>query len=227
MRALISLLLLLPAAAFAHDDERLWQAIEQLNSRIEQLEARAGGKTEAPVAQTVAIRYWLASGSPLDADFTEPPLRQGNMPLADLISLEPKTYGQDYQGMFNPYLDPSRYPVATVVIDAELLIDKTASYQLVVKPTPPREVGGAGSVKLMVEIAVAGKPVYTLPLSSSLATQQHSLQLSAGREPVRITVVAKSPGFGPSPAHAHVFIGLQAEGEISPKPIRAYLAPAR
>lgn len=241
--------LLFSGVVAAHDDESALKAIERLESRIERLEMRLGVQPdpEAPASTTEAVvpdrrerqapevaeaispglvstRYWLLKTSPFEGE-TQTPLREGEMTLSEIIDLEPKHYGQESGGIFNPYLDPSRFPVAAVSIDGHLYIEKQGRYRLVIKPNPPREVGGAGNVQVSVDVTVAGERLFSLPPSASLVTREKEVVLPAGRLPLRVEVVSRSPGFGPSPTRAKVFIGLQAYGAIAPVPISSYVAP--
>lgn len=238
----IILLLLISTVASAQDDPRLWESIEQLKQRIERLEKNAGladksqssetGQTaattdsEMTASATVFSRYWLSQNSDFEAS-AEAPLREGLMTLGPVIKLNPEVYGYRYSGFFDERSDPSRYPVAAVSIEGELLIAQSGPYQLVIKPTPPREVGGAGNVEIAVEISIGGEDVLKLPFTDSLATQQKEIKIMAGRLPLKINIVARSPGFGPSATRALVYIGLQAENDIASSPIKSYLAPAK
>lgn len=238
----IVLLLMFSTSVMAHDDQRLWETIEQLKQRIERLEKKAGladksqpsedGQTAASAGTEMAAsaaafsRYWLSPNSDFEAS-AEAPLREGLMALGPVIKLNPEDYGYRYSGFFDERSDPSRYPVAAVSIEGELLIAQSGTYQLVIKPTPPREVGGAGNVEIAVEISIGGENVLKLPFSDSLATQQKEIEIMAGRQPLKINIVARSPGFGPSPTRALVYIGLQAGNDIASSPIKFYLVPGR
>jgi hypothetical protein len=79
----------------------------------------------------------------------------------------------------------------------------------------------------IVEITVNNRNVFTTPFSKSLAGRQQSVSLSAGRQSISVSILARSPGFGPSPVKTRVYIGLQAEGEITSYPISRYLQPGR
>ncbi len=234
----IVLLLLFSTAAMAQDDQRLWEAIEQLKQRIDRLETNAGltdkslstgvGQTaattnsEMAVSTTVFSRYWLSPNSDFKAG-AETPLREGRMALGPVIKLNPENYGYRYSGFFDERSDPSRYPLAAVSIEGELMLEQSGLYQLVIKPTPPREVGGAGNVEMSIEVSIGGKEVLVLPYSDSLASQRKEIKIMAGRQPLKINVLARSPGFGPSPTRAIVYIGLQSENDIASSPIKSYL----
>jgi hypothetical protein len=238
----IVLLLLFSTSVMAQDDQRLWETIEQLKQRIERLETNAGladksrpseaGPTAATAGSEMAAsattfsRYWLSQNSDFEAS-AEAPLREGRMALGPVIKLNPEDYGYRYSGFFDERSDPSRYPVAAVSFEGELMIAQSGPYQLVVKPTPPREVGGAGNVEIAVEISIGGENVLTLPFTDSLATQQKEIEIMAGRRPLKLNIVARSPGFGPSPTRSLVYIGLQAENDIAASPIKSYLVSGR
>lgn len=238
----IVLLLLFSTAAMAQDDHRLWEAIEQLKQRIDRLETNAGltdkslttgvGQTaattnsEMAVSTTVFSRYWLSPNSEFKAG-AETPLREGRMALGPVIKLNPEIYGYRYSGFFDERSDPSRYPVAAVSIEGELMLEQSGLYQLVIKPTPPREVGGAGNVEIAIEISIGEENVLTLPFSDSLAIQQKEIEIMAGRWPLKINIVARSPGFGPSPTRSLVYVGLQAENDIASSPVKSYLVPVK
>lgn len=236
MMHLIIMLLLstFATASFAEDDKQLWQEIEQLKLRIERLEAEAGivdekkkvttAEQSAPTtAGKVYTRYWLSENADFEGS-SETPMREGLMSLDNVIKLKPEQYGYKSRGFFDDHNDPSLFPVAAVAIDGELEIRRGGLYQLIVKPTPPREVGGAGNVEVSLQVTIgAGKP-FTVPFSKSLASIQKEVRLKAGRQPLRIKILARSPGFGPSPTRTQVYIGLQAEGEINSYPIKNYLA---
>lgn len=229
----IMLLLLFSTTAMAQDDQRLWETIEQLKQRIERLEANAGlvdnprkkvtaESSEMAALATVLTRYWLSENSAFEAS-AEAPIREGLMPLGSVIKLNPGYYGHTSNGYFDERTDPSRYPVAAVSIEGALMIEQSGLYQLIIKPTPPREVGGAGNVEMSIEVSIDGKKVFTLPYSDSLASQQKEVKIMAGRQPLKINVLARSPGFGPSPTRAIVYIGLQSESDIASSPIKSYL----
>ncbi len=238
----IVLLLMFSTSVMAQDDQRLWESIEQLKQRIERLEKNAGLANKSQLSEdvqaaatagpeiitvaTVSSRYWLSQNSDFESD-AEVPLREGRMTLGPVIKLNPEDYGYRYSGFFDERSDPSRYPVAAVSIEGELMITQSGLYQLVIKPTPPREVGGAGNVEIAVEISIGGEDVLKLPFTDSLATQQKEIKIMAGRRPLKINIVARSPGFGPSPTRALVYIGLQAGNDIASSPIKSYLAPAK
>lgn len=223
MKYPVVVMLLLPAVAFAHEDEKLWQAVKQLQARVSQLEQRLEPQVVKPASRHAPglahVQYWLTRQSPFDGGRNTAPLRQGMMPLKDSIHLDPKSYGNPSSSLFSAYHDPSRYPLAAVAIDASIGIDKPGSYQLVVKPVPPREVGGAGNVKMKLSITIDGKAVYTQDYSDSLAIRKQAIKLPAGQFPLHLEVVAKSPGFGPSPTRGMVFVGLQGEGDIDARPL--------
>lgn len=221
------------------DTERLQQMIERLEQRIERLEAHSGitasdnqQKPAVPLQNSqrdngisrdnrLMTRYWLSQQSEFDP--AEPPLREGRMALTMPIKLTPQHYGHSSAGLFDQHKDPSMYPLAALIITGTLQLPKSGDYLLVVKPTPPREVGGAGNVQVSIELRIGGELVYRMPYSKSLASRQQQLRLQGGAQSVELRILARSPGFGPSPTGTEVYLGLQAEGEISPTPISAYL----
>jgi len=234
-------LLALPFASLAADTdtERLQQVIERLEQRIERLEVHNGiatpqgnqgqhesaqhirNKSHAGGSTRLSTRYWLLQQSVFDP--AEPPLREGLMALTMPIKLTPQHYGQRSSGMFDQHKDPSVYPLAVVAITGTLQLPQTGDYLLVIKPTPPREVGGAGNVQVSIELRIGDELVYQMPYSKSLASRQKQLKLQGSAQPVELRILSRSPGFGPSPTGSEVYLGLQAEGEISPTPISAYL----
>lgn len=233
MIVLILFLLLISADAMAHEDARLLQEIEQLKVRVERLEQQLGATDVAQPVEEVAqpaaarsgvasARYWLSS----DPEFnwkSEPPLREGMTQLGEDIRFSPDVYGYQRSGLFDNHYNASSYPVAAVLIEGELMFHRGGTYTLTVKPTPPREVGGSGNTSVAIEIYVAGKRVLSQPFSTSLAAHQAELNISAGRQPLKIEIIARSPGFGPSPTKTLVKVSLQAEGEIAPRPLSDYL----
>lgn len=229
MRKLALAAMLFPALVAAADEALLLERIERLEARIELLEQRLGADAPAEESERsgmVRTRYWLAQQSPFE-DGAPRPLREGVMPLARIITLDPAAYGVEGGGLFSSYKDPSRFPVAALAIEGELLIKAAGRYRLVVKATPPREVGGAGNVEVGAALSLDGETVINLPPSLTLATRDKEITLPAGRVPLRLELLARSPGFGPSPTRTQVFIGLQAEGAIRPAPLSDFLAPAR
>jgi hypothetical protein len=162
------LLLALPFFTQAADTEieALQQMIERLEQRIERLEAhsglaaaaddksraeavpRAGNKLNAQGAARLMTRYWLSQQSAFDP--AEAPLREGRMALTMPIKLTPQHYGHSSAGLFDQHKDPSVYPLAVLEITGTLQLPVSGDYLLVVKPTPPREVGGAGNVQLSI-----------------------------------------------------------------------------
>lgn len=221
------------------DTESLQQMIERLEQRIERLEAHSGitatGDQQKPAVplqssqrddgtrreSRLMTRYWLSQQSEFEP--AESPLREGRMALNMPIKLTPQYYGHSSSGMFDQHKDPSVYPLAVVMISGSLQLPSAGDYLLVVKPTPPREVGGAGNVQVSIELRIGDELVYRMPYSKSLASRQHRLKLQGGAQPMELRILARSPGFGPSPTGTEVYLGLQAEGEISPTPISAYL----
>lgn len=242
-RSLLSglFLLTLPLAGQAADVgvEQLQQMIERLEQRIERLEVHSGiaaekdneshvestqtdrNKTSVNGSARLMTRYWLSQQSEFDP--AEPPLREGSMALTMPIKLTPQHYGYRSAGMFDQHKDPSVYPLAALLVTGTLQLPQAGDYLLVVKPTPPREVGGAGNVQVSIELRIGDELVYQTPYSKSLASRQYQLKLQGGAQPVELRILARSPGFGPSPTGTEVYLGLQAEGEISPTPISAYL----
>jgi len=235
-------LLALPLVSLAADTdtERLQQMIERLEQRIERLEVHNGiaspadsqgqqhepaqhirNKSHVDGSTRLSTRYWLLQQS--DFNPAEPPLREGRMALTMPIKLTPQHYGQRSSGMFDQHKDPSVYPLAVVAITGTLQLPQTGDYLLVVKPTPPREVGGAGNVQVSIELRIGDELVYQMPYSKSLASRQQQLKLQGDAQSVELRILSRSPGFGPSPTGSEVYVGLQAEGEISPTPINAYL----
>lgn len=232
-------ILALPVVSLAADVDSLQQMIQSLEQRIERLESHTGivsakdesnrsevlqkstGEIKNNRSARVKTRYWLSQKS--EFDFAEPPLREGRMSLNMPILLKPQNYGYSSSGMFDKHNDPSLYPLAALIINAELKLPQTADYLLVVKSTPPREVGGAGNVQVSIELRIGGELVYQMPYSKSLASRQHRLHLQAGVQSMELRIFARSPGFGPSQTGTRVYLGLQAEGEISPSPISVYL----
>lgn len=233
----IILLLLLSTTALgatAQDDKQLWDAIEKLKMRIERLESEAGladGQKKTAVAEKIRsntsamvfTRYWLSKNAAFDGR-SEAPLREGLMSLDSMIKLKPELYGYKSSGLFDERTDPSIFPVAAVSIEGVLMIENSGLYQLIIKPTPPREVGGAGNVEVSVEVSIGGEKLFIMPFSKSLASQQKEISITAGRQPLLVKILARSPGFGPSPTRTEVYIGLQTAGEIAPLPIMSYLA---
>jgi len=218
----------------AAGEDQLWQAIDQLKARIERLETEAGiveqqdkavsaEKTAATDPGKVFARYWLSQNKAFDGK-SEAPLREGFMSLDAVIKLAPEVYGYKTKNFFDDHDDPSLYPIAAVAIEGELDIKQAGLYQLVVRPTPPREVGGAGNVEVSLEVSIGSKKLLTMPFSMKLSSRQKEISLKAGRQPIRIKILARSPGFGPSPTRTDVYIGLQAPAEITPNPINLYLA---
>lgn len=221
------------------DVEALQQMIERLEQRIERLEAHSGmsaqmdnedragpalaarNGTSVNASARLVTRYWLSQQSVFDP--TEPPLREGRMALTMPIRLTPQYFGHHSASMFDQHKDPSVYPLAALIITGTLQLPQAGDYLLVVKPTPPREVGGAGNVQVSIEVRIGGELVYQMPYSKSLASRQHRLSLQSRTQPVELRILSRSPGFGPSPTGTEVYLGLQAEGEISPTPISAYL----
>ena len=237
MKRWLLMIWLVPAVAGAVDESELRERIDQLEARIERLEQRLGVavpelKREAVPEVVrgrkgeVVTRYWLTQKSPFDGE-AGTPLREGEMSLSPLVTLDPTSYGVEGGGLFSVYRDPSRYPVAALQFESELQIEKPGPYRLVVKATPPREVGGAGNVAVGVNLSLAGKTVFSQEPSSSLAPREKKLELSAGRVPLHLEILARSPGFGPSPTGTKIFIGLQAPGAIDATPISDFLVPAR
>jgi hypothetical protein len=227
------MLSILSLTCAAEDNERLWQVIDNMQKRIERLESELGirenqaktaqtEKTAEIIAGNAYARYWLSKNPAFDPG-TEPPLREGSMTIEKSIPLNPAQYGYSSGGLFDEYYDPSLYPVAAVVIEGDLVVDAGGEYQLVIKPTPPREVGGSGNVEVSIEITINNRNVFTMPFSKSLAGRQQTVSLSAGRQSIAISILARSPGFGPSPVKTRVYIGLQAEGAITSYPISRYL----
>jgi len=232
-------ILALPVASIAADVDSLQQMIQSLEQRLERLESHTGivsakdesNRTEVLQKSTgeikdnrsarVKTRYWLSQQSEFDP--AEPPLREGRMSLNMPILLKPQNYGYSSSAMFDKHNDPSLYPLAALIINTELKLPQTADYLLVVKSTPPREVGGAGNVQVSIELRIGGELVYQMPYSKSLASRQHRLHLQGGVQSMELRIFARSPGFGPSQTGTRVYLGLQAEGEISPLPISAYL----
>jgi len=238
MSRIVFLMLLTAASAtaFAEDIEQLRQEIEQLKMRVERLEVKAGvadePKKTAPAAAPAPVstapgkvytRYWISKNTAFDGK-SETPLREGYMSLETRIKLDPELYGYNSTGFFDEHYDPSLYPVSAVSIEGELDIKQGGLYQLIIKPTPPREVGGAGNVEVSLEVTAGGEKLYSMPFSKKLASRQKEIRLKAGRQPLMIKIMARSPGFGPSQTNTEVYIGLQAEGSITPYPIKSYVA---
>jgi len=232
-------ILALPVVSIAADVDSLPLKIQRLEQRIERLESHAGivsakdqaSRTEVLQESTgiinvnrsarVMTRYWLSQQSEFNPG--EPPLREGRMGLSMPIKLKPQSYGYSSSGMFDKHKDPSLYPLAALIINGELQLPQTGDYLLVIKPTPPREVGGAGNVQVSIELLIGDELVYQMPYSKSLASRQHRLRLQSGTQSMELRIFARSPGFGPSPTATEVYLGLQAESEISPSPISVYL----
>jgi hypothetical protein len=229
----IILLLLFSTSAMAHSDQQLWEAIAELKARIERLEADAGivGEQKKIVAAVnpgftrsgaALTHYWLSQNQQFDWN-SEAPLREGLMQLDSTIKLSPELYGYQRSGVFDKRYDSSLYPVAAVLIEGDLMIERGGVYQLIVRPTPPREVAGAGNVEVSIDVSIAGKNIFAMPFSMSLSARQAEVNLLAGRQPLKVKIIARSPGFGPSPTKTLVYIGLQAEGEITSAPLNSYL----
>jgi hypothetical protein len=221
---LLLLLVFAPTLLWAQDNAELVQRIEQLEARMQRLEARLGmapeSATETTVQAQVSARYWISSGTDFEQ---QPPLREGLMTFPETISLQPAAYGYQSDGVFDPLKDVSRYPVIAAYLDGMIQVKKSARYTLQVKPTPPREVGGAGNVKLAVRIRLDDKQILNLPSSSRLSPRAKQVYLEAGNIPIHIEIVAQSPGFGPSPMGSKLFIGLQSDDAISPVAISQLL----
>lgn len=250
MKKSIALLLgLLPATVIAHPDPQLSETIRQLEARVQLLEQRLGvaepqrhtpvvvpqglaAAPKAPVAAVtpgpvlqpgkVEVSYWLSATNPF-VGTTATPLRTGLMPMPATINLDPSAFGHESGGLFNAYLDPSRFPVAAASFSGDLMVPAAGNYRLIVRSTPPREVGGGGNVKVAVDIDISGQRVLAVPSTSRLSPYEQVIQLRQGRQPITLNIVARSPGFGPSPTKTRVFIGLQAADAIAPMPIGAFM----
>ncbi|MFO7592798.1 MAG: hypothetical protein R6X15_01970 [Pseudomonadota bacterium] len=215
----------------AHEDAVLLERIELLEQRVELLEkkyavSRPEIETEDALIGQAMVRYWLGKKSPFPVS-TEQPLATGKTKLDQDFNLRPQDYGVTIGdgSLFSKQLDPSLYPFASLSVDGVLKLPDTGEYTLVMKPTPPREVGGAGNVELAVDIYLDGKKVLSQPYSSSLAQTQVQLTLTEGETAFRMELVSRSPGFGPSPTKATLFVGLKTGDSVSPEPIGQFLLP--
>ncbi|MCW9089063.1 MAG: hypothetical protein OQK54_06000 [Gammaproteobacteria bacterium] len=213
------------------------QKIEQLERRIEALEKHTLGQSVQPEKTTVAaapvqeqgyarVNYWLGRDAAFGDNATAP-LAQGKMRLDSEILLRPQLYVSDKNtgGVFSEYHDSSLYPVASLQIEGVLDMPQAGDYTLTIKATPPREVGGSGNVKMAVRLYLDGELIYTRPYSSSLSPSTETIPLAAGETTLRLEVVALSPGFGPSPTRARLFVGLHGSDAVSPEPLSRYLLP--
>ena len=216
-------ILALPVASIAEGTGHLLQMIEGLQQRIERLEAHTGivsTQDDAANAEPVKIvrsennvngsgrvmtRYWLSQQSEFNP--AEPPLREGRMVLTMPVKLKPQQYGYSSTGMFDKHKDPSVYPLAVLIIKGELQMSQAGDYLLVVKPTPPREVGGAGNVQVSIELRIGNELVYRMPYSKSLSRRQQRLSLQSGNQPMELRIVTRPPGFGPRQTGTEVYLG--------------------
>ncbi len=233
--ALVALLavLTLPGSVLAHEDAALRQALQRLEARVQLLEARVGATPGSAPAEPaparaargeVAVRYWLGRDDPFTTEPTPPVLRQGRHTLAAQFELSPAHFGHQSSGVFDPLQDSSSYPLAALAIDAQLHVAASGDYQLVLHATPPREVGGAGQVSVALALWLDGVEVARLAPSSGLAPRSVPLQLSAGSSRLRLTLVARSPGFGPSPTQTRIEIGLRGVDALTPTPLAQLLS---
>jgi len=221
-------ILALPVASIAEGTGHLLQMIEGLQQRIERLEAHTGivsTQDDAANAEPVKIvrsennvngsgRVLTLSWLSQHSDFipAEPPLREGRMVLTMPVKLKPQQYGYSSTGMFDKHKDPSVYPLAVLIIKGELQMSQAGDYLLVVKPTPPREVGGAGNVQVSIELRIGNELVYRMPYSKSLSRRQHRLCLQRGNPPMELRIVITLSRIWASPDRNRGVSGVACRG---------------
>lgn len=228
---LLLLFMVLPLAAYGHDEGQLQQRLGELELRVKNLEQRLLVSETRPKEVEFGyadVKYWLGKSSAFKGK-VEAALRSGRMKLGDDILLRPKEYGdsESSASAFPESTDPSLYPVVSLSIEGLLRLPQAADYTFTLKPTPPREVGGSGNVQLAFNLYLADKLVFSQDYSSTLAPSSKTVALEAGDIPLRMEVIAQSPGFGPSPTRGRVFVGLQGPGAIKPEPISKFLLPSQ
>jgi len=232
-KRLALLFLALPLAAYGHDEGELQQRLEELELRVKHLEQHLLASEAQPQLQPkeaefgyAEVNYWLGKSSAFDGK-AGAALRSGRMKLGEDILLRPSEYGdsESSASVFSKSTDPSLFPVVSLSVEGLLRIPEAAEYTFTLKPTPPREVGGSGNVQLAVRVYLADRLVFSQPYSSTLAPSSKAVALAAGDTPLRMEIVAKSPGFGPSPTRGRVFVGLQGPEAVKPEPISKFLLP--
>lgn len=231
--------LTLPLPLLADSESALRERIEQLEQRIRVLEQHHSVPVAAPQTERrsprddtgmdygyAMVQYWLGRQSGFDEQ-AAPALAAGRMKLGETFLLNPQEYGvgQDDGGLFSSQLDPSQNPVASFAVTGRLRPPAGGDYTLLIKPTPPREVGGSGNVEMAIEIHIDGRPVFSQTYSSTLASRRVSLSLPEQGAAFRMEVVARSPGYGPSPTRSRLFVGLEADGAVGAEPIGQFLMP--
>lgn len=228
-KRLVLLFMALPLAAYGHDEGQLQQRLDELEIRVKNLEQRLLVSDTRPKEAEFGyaeVNYWLGKSSAFEGK-AEAPLRSGRMKLGNDILLRPAEYGDSKSSAsaFSDSTDPSLYPVVSLSVEGLLRMPSAAEYTMTFKPTPPREVGGAGNVQLAFKLYLADKLVFSQAYSSTLAPSSMTVALADGDTPLRMEIIAKSPGFGPSPTRGRVFIGLQGPGAVKPEPISKFLLP--
>lgn len=208
----------------------LEKRLEQLEKRVLLLEQQLGGQKQGGNASRkisdvgyIQLRYWLGNQESFPARDTSP-RASGKFKLGSDFYFHPRTYNIEDDSMFSHFDDPSRFPLVTLNVDGTLLPPTAGTYQLLVKPTPPREVGGSGNVELSIDIYVDNRRIFTQDFSSTLRPTTIQLELPEHAVSFRMEAIARSPGFGPSPTRAKIFVGLQGNNTATPEPIANYLS---
>lgn len=243
---LYCLFLFSPLACAASADNALLQRIEQLERRVEALEQQnTAQQVKVPTTPTPAltsrtkpqpivvesgtgyasVRYWLGD-TPISPENDERPVISGRMRIPETLVFRPDVFGvrSDQHGWFSSYKDASSYPVVSLYVDAHLELPEPGQYQLYIKPTPPREVGGSGNVEMAIQISIDGEQVFNQDYSPTLAPSRVKLVTATGNPRFQLRAIARSPGFGPSPTKAQLYIGLQGEGVVGDEPIAHFLS---
>lgn len=219
-----------PTQGLATADLSLEARLEQLEKRVMLLEQKLNSETHREKVSAnivdkgyVHLLYWLGNQKTFPTHKSSP-MVSGKFKLSKEFYFNPDTYNVANDSMFSHFDDPGRYPIVALNIEGTLLPPMEGNYQLTLKPTPPREVGGAGNVEMSIHIYVDNKLVLAQDFSSTLRPTTIQLQLPESPVGFRMEAVARSPGFGPPPTKAKIFIGLQENNSATPEPIGNYLS---
>lgn len=240
MKLVLACLGLLVASAIAKagplEDrvEALERELEQLRSRVEQLE---GKERVSPPRQTksdvvvpdpagtdagqASVQYYLFSTR--GSGSGRPPLSEGRFDVPEVLSLDPASYGIE-AGTFSDYRDPSQYGTAVLRLQANLTVSRAGRYELSMHARPAREGGSPVTATMDVRLRIDGRDWFAVSGLESRRPVRSGRELAAGVHVLDLEVVSMSPGYGASAVDSTVLFELREPGAAAPKPLNRFLS---
>lgn len=164
------------------------------------------------------VAYYIGSHNLGDSmPQTIQPLAAGEINFDGELSFDPASYDIADSRLFSEYHDPSRYTDVGILLEGAINTEQAGRYEFVIYPKPAREGGSAVATTMAVHMAVDGHLISSSQPDTSWKPSRASIELSEGKHTLRLWVVSKSPGMGPSPTASRLKIAVKGPGDARPR----------